>query len=107
MSKIFMKLGKIIGASTEPGHVQWIGLLSCDLAPLRRGVRAVPLPPPGGTHKKPQEELWCSKAFDASSGPLFRIMHEGSTVESGTVEFVDGDGVMKSAGRGGGWTGGG
>jgi len=27
MSKIFLKLGKVMGSSTDPGHVQWIDSL--------------------------------------------------------------------------------
>ena len=39
MKKIFLKLGTVMGSSTDPGYVQWIELLSCSFPP--RGSTAV------------------------------------------------------------------
>jgi type VI protein secretion system component Hcp len=96
MSKLFLKLGKVIGSSTDPEHVQWIELLSCRFPPQTRNGNRDPAPPREGPYLKPQIELWCSKMFDASSGPLFKMMNDGSAVDSGALEFVDGDGVAQT-----------
>jgi type VI protein secretion system component Hcp len=89
MSKIFLKLGKVMGSSTDPGHVHWIELLSCTTA--RPSAPAVPVPPPPGSKTIPWIELECSKQFDISSGALLKMTNNGSAVDSATVEFVDDD----------------
>jgi len=92
MSKIFLKLGKVMGSSTDPGHVQWIELLSCSFP----RAPATSVPPPPGSNAIPWIELQCSKRFDISSGALLKLTNDGSAVDSAIVEFVDEDtGITK------------
>jgi type VI protein secretion system component Hcp len=90
MKKIFLKLGTVMGSSTDPGYVQWIELLSCSFPQGRSSPKAPVLPPPG-SNKKRQIELQCSKHFDSSSGILLKMVNDGAAVDSATVEFVDDD----------------
>jgi type VI protein secretion system component Hcp len=92
MAKNFLKLGNVMGSSTDPGHVQWIELLSCSF-PLRPGERAAPVRPPPGSNAKPQIELQCSKSFDVSSGALLQMANDGAVVDSATVEFLSDQGA--------------
>jgi type VI protein secretion system component Hcp len=90
MSKIFLKLGNVMGSSTDPGHVQWIELLSCSFPP-RRSAPAAPVPSSPGSRTIPWIELECSKSFDISSGALLKMTNDGSAADSAIVQFVDDD----------------
>ena len=94
MKKIFLKLGTVMGSSTDPGYVQWIELLSCSFPQGRSSPKAPVLPPPG-SNKKRQIELQCSKNFDASSGILLKMVNDGAAVDSATVEFVGDNGIAR------------
>jgi type VI protein secretion system component Hcp len=91
--KIFLKLDKLMGSSTDPGHVHWIELSSCSFLPGRRPP-AEPSPP-WKLKPRPQVELQCSKTFDSSSSALLKMMTDGSVITSGTVDFVDDHGVIR------------
>jgi type VI protein secretion system component Hcp len=93
MTKVFLKLGKVMGSSTDSRRVHWIELLSCSYAP-RGTVPISTVPPPPGSN--PPVELQCSKMFDASSGVLLRMASDGSTVNSATVDYLEDNGLAQS-----------
>jgi hypothetical protein len=92
MTKVFLKLGKVMGSSTDSRRLHWIELLSCSYAPMGT-VPVVTVPPPPGSD--PPVELQCSKMFDASSGALLRMASDGSGVNSATVDYLEDYGLAK------------
>jgi type VI protein secretion system component Hcp len=95
MAKLFLKLDNVMGPSREPGHVQWIELLSISV--LRPGPSRPDAADsrPESKYEKPPVEFQCLKLLDASSSALLKLANDGSAVGSATVEFVDDKGVAK------------
>jgi type VI protein secretion system component Hcp len=93
MAKIFLKLGEVMGSSTDPEHMQWIELLSCSFPPRGSTPATSALPP--ASNQRQLIELQCSKTFDVSSGALLRMANDGAASDSATVEFVDDDRVAQ------------